>query len=136
MSTATEAPVSHPVADLDEDSLLGSFPEGPRLIGSHCDDCGCTMIGSRVVCSTCVGQAISRVALPGGGVLYTFTTIHTGPAPRTLGYVDLDNGVRTLADITAGDIQLYPDIRVELGVEGSDWFFSPVEGEQGKGHHE
>lgn len=130
MTSATEASVSRPVADLEDDSLLGSFPEGLRLIGSRCDACGCAMIGSRVVCSSCIGRSITRVALPRYGVLYTFTRIHLGSeaAGRVIGYVDLDNGVRTLADIIEGTAPLQPDVRVELGVDGDAWFFSPIEG--------
>ena len=47
-------------------------------------------------------------------------------AVRPIGYVDLDDDVRTLADIREGDVPLEPGIRVELGVDGDDWFFSRV----------
>ncbi|MFJ9127786.1 Zn-ribbon domain-containing OB-fold protein [Streptomyces sp. NPDC102340] len=128
MTVETEAVVSLPIPDLETDSLLGAFPEGHRLVGSRCDACGRTMIGTRVVCSSCVGRQISRVALPTTGVLYTFTRLHAkGRDVRPLGYVDLD-GVRTLAELREGSTPLRPDIRVELGVDGDDWFFVPVAG--------
>jgi uncharacterized OB-fold protein len=128
MTTKTEALVSRVVPDMDEESLLGSFPEGPRLIGTRCDNCGRTMIGSRIVCSSCVSTAVTRVALPATGILYTFTRLHVGAegVVRPLGYVDLDDDVRTLADIREGDVTLVPGIRVELGVDGDDWFFARV----------
>ncbi|MER5184698.1 hypothetical protein ABT009_41460 [Streptomyces sp. NPDC002896] len=132
MTVRTEAPVSAPIADLESDSLLGSFPEGRRLVGTACDRCGRTMIGARVVCSSCVSREISRVALPTSGVLYSFTRLHVGSdGVRAIGYVDLDGGVRvrTLADIREGSTALQPNIRVELGVDGDDWFFAPVVGE-------
>ncbi|MGW2824339.1 Zn-ribbon domain-containing OB-fold protein [Streptomyces sp. NPDC001443] len=131
MTVKDEATVSAPVADLESDSLLGDFPEGPRLVGTVCDQCGATMIGTRVVCSACVSRDVSRIALPTRGVLYSFTRLHVGGdgGPRALGYVDLDDGVRTLADLREASGPLRPDGLVELGTDGDDWFFAPVTGE-------
>ncbi|MEU4654877.1 OB-fold domain-containing protein [Streptomyces sp. NPDC023723] len=130
MTASTEATVSATVADLESDGLLGEFPEGPRLVGTACGGCGATMIGTRVVCSTCVSRDVSRVALPTTGVLYTFTRLHVGgDGPRSLGYVDLDNGVRTLADLRETSEPLRPDGRVRLGTDGDAWYFTPVTGE-------
>jgi uncharacterized OB-fold protein len=120
-----DAVVSLPVPDLDSDGLLGSFPEGSRLVGTRCDACGLTMIGSRIVCSGCVGTAVSRVALATTGVLYSYTRLHLGDTVRVLGYVDLDDDVRTLADLQE-TAPLVPGIRVELAVDGEDWSFAPV----------
>ena len=70
---------------------------------------------------------VSRVALPSTGVLYSFTRLHVGTAGvRPLGYVDLDDDVRTSADIREGEPHCAPDMRVELGVDGDDWFFAPA----------
>lgn len=130
MKVQTEAQVSAPIADLESDNLLGTFPEGRRLVGSRCDRCGRKMIGARVVCSSCVSCEVSRVALPATGVLYSFTRVHVGgEGVRLLGYVDLDDGVRTLADIREGSARLQPGIPVELGVDGDDWFFTPTAAE-------
>lgn len=130
MATATEVTVSLPTADMDEDALLGSFPEGRRLTGTRCNACAREMIGSRIVCSSCVGTDVSRIALPTSGVLYSFTRLHVGGEHvRPLGYVDLDNDVRTLADLREDDVPLEPGIRVELSVDGDEWFFTRVAGE-------
>ena len=130
MTPSTEVPVSAPVADLETDSLLGAFPEGPRLVGTRCGQCGRTMIGTRVVCSSCVSRNVSRVALPTTGVLYSFTRLHVGgEGVRPIGYIDLDDNVRTLADIREDSTPLQPGIPVALGVEGDRWFFAPVPGE-------
>ncbi|MFC1405275.1 MULTISPECIES: Zn-ribbon domain-containing OB-fold protein [Streptacidiphilus] len=130
MTPSTEVPVSAPIADLETDSLLGTFPEGPRLVGTECGQCGRTMIGTRVVCSSCVSREVSRVALPSTGVLYSFTRLHVGvEGVRPIGYIDLDDDVRTLADLREGDTPLQPGIPVVLGVEGDQWFFAPVAGE-------
>lgn len=125
MNARSEAAVSQAIADLDEDSLIGEFDEGRRLVGTRCTDCGTTMIGSRVVCSTCVSRNTERVALPTTGVLYSFTRIHVGAeGVRPLGYVDLDGvGVRTLTDLREGAGVLIPDMPVKLGTDGDDWFF-------------
>ncbi|BCY09722.1 Zn-ribbon domain-containing OB-fold protein [Actinoplanes sp. L3-i22] len=129
MSTTPEAPVSTPIADLDGDDPLGTFDVGRRLVGTRCDDCGRTMIGARVVCSTCVSRAVSRVPLPATGVLYSFTRLHVGgDGVRAVGYVDLDDDVRTLADLREGPAPLRPDAPVELVVDGDDWFFTPSAG--------
>ncbi len=130
MTVHTEAPVSLPIADLAIDSLLGTFPEGRRLVGTRCGRCGQTMIGARVVCSSCVSREVTRIALATTGALYSFTRLHVGGGGvRLIGYVDLDDDVRTLADLRAGSGPLRPDIRVELGVDGDDWFFAPAAGE-------
>jgi uncharacterized protein len=147
MVSAPEAVVSVPAADLESDSLLGTFPEGRRLVGTRCGQCGQVMIGTRTVCSSCVSRDVSRVPLPVTGVLYSFTRLHGlsgkdslsgkhggSEGVRQVGYVDLDlpadhGGVRTLADIRAGGTPLRPDMRVELGTDGDDWFFAPAMGE-------
>lgn len=123
-----EAAVSATLADLDTDSLIGDFPEGRRLVGTRCGRCGQTMLGTRYACSSCVSREVSRVALPATGVLYSFTRLHVGGAGvRPLGYVDLEGGVRTLADLREGSEPLRPDMPVELGTDGDDWFFAPAQ---------
>lgn len=127
MSVRTEAVVSQTIADLENEDLLGTFSEGQRLVGTQCETCRKMMLGARTVCSSCVSRDVSRVALPATGTLYSFTRLHVGgDGVRPIGYVDLDNGVRTLADIREGDTTLRPDLHVELGVDGDSWFFAPV----------
>lgn len=132
MSTTIEASVSLPIPDLDDDGLLATFPEGRRLIGTRCDDCGRTMLGARVVCSTCISRSVTRVALPATGVLYSFTRLHVGSGGvRVLGYVDLDDDVRTLANLIEST-PLEPGARVELAVDGDEWFFTGVSASGGR----
>lgn len=123
MSTAA---IPRPIPDLEFADLLGSFPEGDRLVGTRCASCGTVMIGSRVVCSTCVGEQVERISLSTTGTLYSFTRLHSRDGIRALGYVDLDGGVRTLATLHE-TAPLVPDQRVELGVGAGEWFFAPVE---------
>lgn len=130
MTVNVEAAASRTIPDLESDSPIGNFPDGQRLVGTRCDACGRTMIGSRIVCSACVSQDVSRVALPATGILYSFTRVHVGgEGVRAIGYVDLDGDVRTLADLREGSTPLRPDIPVHLAVDGDDWFFSPLDGD-------
>jgi uncharacterized OB-fold protein len=117
--------VPQPIADLESDGLLGEFPEGPRLVGTLCDACARTMIGTRTVCSSCMGTDVTRIALPRTGELYSFTRLHSRDSVRPLGYVDLDDDdVRTLADLREDAGPLQPGIRVELHVDGDQWWFA------------
>ena len=135
MTSTTEAPVSLPIADLDSDGFLGQFAEGTRLVGTRCDACGRCMIGTRVVCSSCVSRDVQRIALPTTGVLYSFTRLHVGgDGVLPLGYVDLDDGVRTLAELRE-TAPLLPGIRVALRVAGDDWYFEPAAGEEREEAH-
>jgi uncharacterized OB-fold protein len=126
MSAVTDAvTIPRPIADLDSDGLLGDFAEGPRLVGTQCDACSRTMLGTRVVCSACVGTDVTRVPLPTTGVLYTYTRLHVGAdGVRALGYVDFEGDVRTLTDLREDAGPLEPGIRVDLRVDGDDWWFA------------
>lgn len=127
MSAITETGITVPISDLDEENLLGQFAEGPGLVGTRCSTCKGTMLGMRVVCSTCVSVDIERVRLSGEGKLYTFTRLHHKDVVRTIGYVDLEEGVRTLADIRQNGGDLEPGLGVQLSIEGAQWFFTPKE---------
>ncbi|MGO1543642.1 MAG: Zn-ribbon domain-containing OB-fold protein [Gulosibacter sp.] len=127
MTTTTGVKVSTPLADLDDEQLIGDFAAGKRLVGTTCQDCEQHMIGARGFCSNCMSDNVRRIALPTNGTLYSFTRLHVGlEGTRPIGYVDLDGvGVRTLADLRETGQPLTPDIRVELVTEGDDWFFAP-----------
>jgi uncharacterized OB-fold protein len=91
------------------------------------------MIGTRIVCSSCVSTDVTRVPLPTTGVLYTYTRLHVGAeGVRPLGYVDFDGDVRTLTDLREDAAPLVPGITVELVVDGDEWWFAatPVQPEQ------
>lgn len=115
-----------PYSDLQRNSDILMGPEGPTLIGTQCSSCLSLMSGSRRVCSSCVGQDLAQVSLGPRGLLYSHTTIHVSPSsaePHTLGYVDLEQGVRILASIR-GDVQnLCCDLPVTLKTDGDAWFF-------------
>ncbi|MBL3699536.1 Zn-ribbon domain-containing OB-fold protein [Leucobacter luti] len=128
MNAPRDAKVSAPIADLDSDHPIGEFAEGARLVGTRCNACGTTMLGNRVVCSTCVSTDVARVALPATGSLYSFTRLHVGgDGVRPLGYVDLDGvEVRTLADLDESNGPVQLDGAVRLVVTGDAWAFAPI----------
>jgi uncharacterized OB-fold protein len=73
-----------------------------------------------------MSRRIEPITLPRTGTLYSFTVLRVGTTgePRVLGYVDLDNGVRVLAEVRPGAAALVPDLPVELGLEDDgQWFF-------------
>lgn len=119
--SATTAPAS----PADPRPLLDEGPDGPQVIGVRCTACGHPSALRVPRCPRC--QQPTEVARFGpDGVLWATTTIHVASgaraAPYTLGYVDLDDGPRVLADIEDGP-QLEPRVtervrlarRTELG---------------------
>lgn len=125
MSALLNEVTTLPIADLDDEELLGEFADGPGLRGSKCDACATTMLGVRVVCSSCVSTDLGEVCLAREGNLYSFTRLHRKGTERTIGYVDLADNVRTLADIRDDGHELRPDMAVKLQVEDEQWFFIP-----------
>lgn len=117
-----------PNRDLDGTSELVEGLSGPALVGTQCSQCLTIMAGAREVCSSCVGQDLQQLPLGPAGVLYSHTTIHvspTSPEPFTLGYVDLEQGVRILALIHSEHESLRCDLPVTLGTNSDTWFFAP-----------
>jgi uncharacterized OB-fold protein len=71
---------------------------------------------------------LAPLALSTDGVLYSWTTVHassTRPTPYTIGYVDLPEGVRLLADIvsTPSSASFDAQVRLVTDDEGA-WAFS------------
>lgn len=129
--TSPSTPVSEPVelvepyADLRDSSMIREFPEGVRLVGAHCKECGLLAIGERSVCSACVGRDVEVVPLAPAGVLYSYTVLHVGvDGSRAMGYIDLNDGVRVLSTLRGDATMLRPDAPVELASDGDDWWFA------------
>jgi uncharacterized protein len=76
----------------------------PRLLGSRCRVCGELSFPSRAFCPRCDSEDFeASVALSPLGRIHTFTVIRQAPpgrvTPYTLAYVDLDDGVRVMAQV-------------------------------------
>jgi uncharacterized protein len=119
-----------PYNDLEIEAPVVMTDAGPRLRGSTCRSCGLKMLGRRYVCSNCMSQELEETFLGPYGNLYSHTTVHVSPkfsGPQSMGYVDLAEGVRVLALLSAEDGRLGCDIPVELVLE-DDWYFTPTQG--------
>jgi uncharacterized OB-fold protein len=98
-----------------------------RLIGMRCAGCGTAAFPAREVCSGCGrDDALSEIELAGEGTLYSFSEVHAAPkgfaTPYVIGYVDLTDGVRVLAQIdskavdsNAADLRIGQDLVARLG---------------------
>lgn len=78
--------------------------EPPRLLGSACASCGTRLFPARTFCPACkAGAGLAQVALSPLGTVHSWTIVRQAPAgrptPYTLAYVDLDDGVRLLAQV-------------------------------------
>jgi uncharacterized protein len=104
-----------PLPDLDE--IIALTPDGTELVGSRCSTCGTQFFPRRQLCFACGADTVTDVDLGNSGVLYSYSRVEVSssrPTPYTLGYVDLDSGVRVLADVTVPADQLIPDLPVML----------------------
>jgi uncharacterized protein len=77
-----------------------------RLVHQRCDDCGERIFYLRTVCPSCWSERLTVCESKGRGVVHTFTTQYRPghPAfadrvPYTAVLVDLEEGVRVLADL-------------------------------------
>jgi len=77
-----------------------------RLVYQRCAACDAAIFYPRTVCPTCMSEDLEFVPSAGRGTIYSHTTLyragHHGYAdevPYTIVLVDLDEGVRMLADL-------------------------------------
>lgn len=102
---------------------------GDRIRGVECCRCGLKFLPGRVICPGCAESELRGCLLRTYGKLYSFTTVHvssTRTTPYTIGYVDLDEGVRLLATIAGNPRAISPDISVRLTGDTGRWTFEPV----------
>lgn len=88
------------------------------LVGMQCSHCGTKAFPARAVCSRCGAQeGLTAARLSPRGRLYTYTEVHAAPkdfpTPYVLGFVDLEDGVRVLAQVEGSAATLQPDQPVE-----------------------
>jgi hypothetical protein len=72
---------------------------------SRCGHCGNLAYPPSELCHRCGQPGGTAEPLTPSGRLYTWSTVHASasrPVPYTIGYVDLDSGLRVLAQL-AGD---------------------------------
>ena len=90
-----------------------------RLSFQVCDDCTARIAYPHVVCPNCLSDRLTRHASGGRGVVHSFTTLHragnpvmTDRVPYTVVLVDLDEGVRVLADLEGGEPRIGMPVEV------------------------
>ena len=101
---------------LVDESLFAQL-DPPVLAGSECADCDVVVFPAAVRCPGCSGTAVSRVALPRRGTVWTWTEQAFAPKPPfrvpdsgfepfVVAYVDLGSVLvesRVLSEVAIGD---------------------------------
>ncbi len=91
------------------------------LLGGACGNCGTRMFPLVEACPTCMSDAVAEEIMPNHGTVYSLTVVHVGPEkwlkPMTVGYVDLDNGVRVFAHLT-GPVRIGAPVSLSVGPVG------------------
>jgi len=93
-----------------------------RLIGNRCKECGKVFFPPRFVCPACGSVKLEEYKLPERGKLVEYTVVYTAPkgyevmTPYVIGIVELEDGVRVLAQITDVDVE---DVKEGMEVEAS-----------------
>ena len=80
----------------------------------RCGDCGSLLAYPRVLCPRCGGRDLAWFESGGHGTVYSATTVHGREGSHGLCLVDLDDGVRVMAD-GAPEIGARVALRVEEG---------------------
>jgi len=81
-----------------------------QLIGSKCKECGKVYFPPRPYCANCGSRNLEEYKLPETGKLLAWTVVRSPPkefeeyAPYILGFIELDDGTRIIAQITDVDI--------------------------------
>ncbi|SRR5579875_504356 len=77
-----------------------------ELFVQRCRECGFLQFHPRAVCAKCLSSNVQWVKSAGKGKIYTYTVTYQNPTrgfrdslPYILAYVDLDEGVKMLANV-------------------------------------
>ncbi|MPZ60926.1 MAG: hypothetical protein GEU93_06450 [Propionibacteriales bacterium] len=104
-----------------EEKVYFEEAKNGRLVYQLCRDCAQRIFYPRTVCTNCMSENLEYVASAGKGTIYSFTTLHVpghpefaDDVPYTVVLVDLEEGVRVLADLVDCDPD---DVKVGMSVE-------------------
>lgn len=93
-----------------------------RLVGNKCQSCNKVFFPPRFVCPYCGSIKLEEYKLPDKGRLLEYTIVYSAPkgyesiTPYVVGIVELEDGVKVLAQITDVDIN---DVKEGMEVEVS-----------------
>ena len=104
-----------------------------ELLLPVCDSCGRPHFYPRSACPFCWSEALSWRPSPGLGTVYTFAVVRNNAPmafelqiPFTIAVVELDEGVRLLANIAADEVEIAIGDRVAVDFEDRDGRTLPV----------
>ena len=129
------APPERPLPSLAEPDTapFWAATRDHRLTYQVCASCGEVIFHPRRHCTACLSVATEWRDSAGGGTVYTFTVIrqHGQPyfrsrLPYVLGFIDLDEGFRMLAEIDAEPGTVQVGQRVTVGWDDHDEVAVPV----------
>jgi uncharacterized OB-fold protein len=95
------------------------YPQRYRREAARCNKCGKLFFPPRLICDECGHRELSVVALGETGKVLTYTIIRTPSdafkelAPFALGIIEMDEGVRVMAQIA--DVE-FEDLKVGMPV--------------------
>ena len=103
MTTAKERTIAAPAINPENARYFEAAKEGKLQLGK-CNECGEVHFYPRVLCPHCFSDRTVWVPAKGTGVIYTYSTMRRGvPAPYTIAYVTLDEGVSMMTNIVDCD---------------------------------
>ena len=103
MADDTERQIAAPPVNPENERYFNAAKEGKLLVGK-CSDCNEYHFYPRVLCPHCSSDRTEWVPAKGTGVIYTWSTMRRGvPAPYTIAYVTLDEGVSMMTNIVDSD---------------------------------
>jgi uncharacterized OB-fold protein len=110
-----------PVAE----GIFTAGPDGPRLVGSRCAECGIVTFPAQDACPRCASMEMGEHLLPPRGTLWAWTTQsfpppsppYSGPSGREfvpfgVGYIRLGDEIKVEARLTESD-----PLRLRIGME-------------------
>jgi uncharacterized OB-fold protein len=90
-----------------KDGIFTETPQGTRLQGNRCKECGQTFFPRVPLCLECAAEELEDLPLGNRGKLFTYSVINMPSAnfkaPYAVGYVDLPEGVRIFTPLSMAD---------------------------------
>ena len=83
--------------------------EDGRLVLQKCGDCGAYVFYPRIVCPSCLSEALNWVPASGRAIVHSVTVVHRaggpfrGEVPFAVALVDLEEGPRMMSRILTED---------------------------------
>ena len=118
------------IVNLAQDALSSDANGRPVLVGGACKACSTQFFPQHPVCPHCMSEDVAETVMPTCGKLYSFTTLHVGAKkwhkPLSVGYVDLDNGVRVFAHLHGQTFAFDQNVEMGIGRVGTEPDGAPI----------